>query len=172
MTLPALEFIRRFLQHVLPQGFVKVRYYGFLSSTHRQSFQTLRTILSVDHTPEPSPPPRVDENQPTDSPTALGCPRCPHCGRIMQLVQTLAPLPRGTPMNHGLIPSRLNSRSPAGKKLQQSRHGRFLSLSCPSQSKLGSRPLPNPSEPSTSAFPKPRIAFLGPLTQFAPQHFT
>ena len=31
-TLPAEEFIRRFLQHVLPKGFVKVRYYGFLSS--------------------------------------------------------------------------------------------------------------------------------------------
>jgi len=30
-TLPALEFIRRFLQHVLPKGFVKVRYYGFLA---------------------------------------------------------------------------------------------------------------------------------------------
>src|SRR5207245_11454057 len=97
MTLPALEFIGRFLQHVLPQGFVKVRYYGFLSSTHRQSFQTLRTILSVDHTPEPSPPPRVDENQPTDSPTPWGPPRCPHCGRIMQLVQTLSPLQRAPP---------------------------------------------------------------------------
>ena len=95
-------------------------------------------------------------------PTAAGSCNCPNpCSPS-----------EGTPMNHGLIPSRLNSRSPAGKKLQPSRHGRFLSLSCPSQSKLGSRPLPNPSEPSTSAFPKPRIAFLGPLTQFAPQHFT
>ena len=31
MTLPILEFMRRFLQHVLPRGFMKVRYYGFLS---------------------------------------------------------------------------------------------------------------------------------------------
>ena len=31
MTLEASEFIRRFLQHVLPRGFHKVRYYGFLS---------------------------------------------------------------------------------------------------------------------------------------------
>jgi Putative transposase len=30
LTWPALEFIRRFLQHVLPNGFIKVRYYGFL----------------------------------------------------------------------------------------------------------------------------------------------
>lgn len=33
MTLPILEFMRRFLQHVLPRGFMKVRYYGFLSPT-------------------------------------------------------------------------------------------------------------------------------------------
>ncbi|MGH2611023.1 MAG: transposase, partial [Tepidiformaceae bacterium] len=31
MTLPIMEFMRRFLQHVLPRGFMKVRYYGFLS---------------------------------------------------------------------------------------------------------------------------------------------
>jgi hypothetical protein len=30
MALPVMEFIRRFLQHVLPSGFMKVRYYGFL----------------------------------------------------------------------------------------------------------------------------------------------
>ena len=35
MTLPALECIRRFLQHVLPQGFHKVRYYGLWSPVHR-----------------------------------------------------------------------------------------------------------------------------------------
>ena len=67
-------------------------------------------------------------------------------------------------MNHGLIPSRLNSRSPAGKKLQQSRHGRSLSLSCPSQSKLGSSPLPNPSQPPASAFPQ---LSLGRLTRLS-----
>jgi hypothetical protein len=37
-TLPAEEFIRRFLQHVLPKGFVKVRYYGFLAVCRREGF--------------------------------------------------------------------------------------------------------------------------------------
>jgi hypothetical protein len=35
MTLPAEEFIRRFLIHVLPNGFYRIRYYGFLSNCHR-----------------------------------------------------------------------------------------------------------------------------------------
>jgi hypothetical protein len=36
MTLTATEFLRRFLMHVLPQGFVRIRHYGFLSNRHRQ----------------------------------------------------------------------------------------------------------------------------------------
>lgn len=36
MTLPAQEFLRRFLLHVLPEGFVRIRYYGLLSNRHRQ----------------------------------------------------------------------------------------------------------------------------------------
>ena len=35
MTLPGREFLRRYLQHVLPQGFHKVRYYGHLSPANR-----------------------------------------------------------------------------------------------------------------------------------------
>jgi len=41
MTLDALEFIRRFLQHVLPTGFMKVRYYGFLSPTAKTPLETV-----------------------------------------------------------------------------------------------------------------------------------
>lgn len=97
LTLPALEFIRRFLQHVLPQGFVKVRYYGFLSSTHRQSFQTIQTILRADQAPEPPTPSVIDEKQAPDSPTLGDAPRCPNCGSLMILVQTLSPFQRAPP---------------------------------------------------------------------------
>lgn len=45
MTLPVFEFMRRFLQHVLPSGFHKVRYYGFLSSGNRKKFKRVRMIL-------------------------------------------------------------------------------------------------------------------------------
>ena len=36
MTLTAEEFIRRFLLHVLPNGFRRIRYYGFLGNRHRE----------------------------------------------------------------------------------------------------------------------------------------
>jgi hypothetical protein len=41
MTLPADEFLRRFLLHVLPRGFVRIRYYGFLSSRRRRELVPL-----------------------------------------------------------------------------------------------------------------------------------
>lgn len=44
-TLPVEEFMRRFLQHVLPRGFVKVRYYGFLSAGKRQLLAAIRRLL-------------------------------------------------------------------------------------------------------------------------------
>lgn len=55
-TLPALEFIRRFLQHVLPKGFVKVRYYGFFSPSQRPQLQQIRQLLIGSDTPPLSHP--------------------------------------------------------------------------------------------------------------------
>lgn len=45
MTLPVFEFMRRFLQHVLPSGFHKVRYYGFFGPSSRKKFLRVRMIL-------------------------------------------------------------------------------------------------------------------------------
>ena len=47
MTLPAFEFMRRFLQHVLPKGFHKVRYYGFLTPKYKQAFYSLKLRLEI-----------------------------------------------------------------------------------------------------------------------------
>jgi len=47
-TLGAEDFIHRFLQHVLPKGFVKVRYYGLFSPGKRQILTTLRQRLTED----------------------------------------------------------------------------------------------------------------------------
>jgi Putative transposase len=48
MTLDAAEFIRRFLLHVLPSGFVKIRHFGFLSNRNRRSALALcRTLLKA-----------------------------------------------------------------------------------------------------------------------------
>ncbi len=46
-TLPAFAFIRRFLQHILPKGFSKVRYVGFLSATHKDTFHHAKYLLGA-----------------------------------------------------------------------------------------------------------------------------
>jgi hypothetical protein len=54
MTLDAHEFIRRFLMHILPQGFAKIRHFGFLANRHRRSRLSLcRQLLNA-------PPPEID----------------------------------------------------------------------------------------------------------------
>jgi hypothetical protein len=47
MTLEPMEFIRRFLQHVLPTGFQKVRHYGFLSPNAGQSIESIRWLIAA-----------------------------------------------------------------------------------------------------------------------------
>ena len=66
MTLPAHSFMARFLQHVLPKRFAKVRYYGFL---HPRCSAKLEAIRSQLHLPPPSP-------APDDPPEPMLCPHC------------------------------------------------------------------------------------------------
>ena len=55
MTLDAAEFIRRFLLHVLPDGFVKIRYFGFLSNRNRKAcLEACRALLGVGQADNPS----------------------------------------------------------------------------------------------------------------------
>jgi hypothetical protein len=71
MTLDAVEFIRRFLLHVLPTGFVKIRHFGFLANPQRRdALKLCRTLLQ---TPEPSDPLADTPQQPAER-------RCPCCG--------------------------------------------------------------------------------------------
>jgi hypothetical protein len=77
LTLSAQEFIRRFLRHVLPKGFVKVRSYGLSSSTNADKLQKARRLLAA-------PPAQVCTHAPmqSDSPGPLPPPRlCPKCQR-------------------------------------------------------------------------------------------
>jgi Putative transposase/Transposase zinc-binding domain len=87
-TLEAQEFIRRFLQHVLPRGLQKVRYFGFFRSQQRQQLQQIRACLAVpacakDSRPEPLP---SDDTPNEPGPKLI---RCPQCQRPMQLAQEL-----------------------------------------------------------------------------------
>jgi hypothetical protein len=94
-TLPADAFLSRFLQHVLPDGFVKVRYYGFLHPRNRQLFET--ALLALGGRPRlPSLELLDPDNGPT-APLASPSPCCPRCGQPMMLVETLLPAKRGPP---------------------------------------------------------------------------
>jgi hypothetical protein len=81
MTLEAGEFMRRFLLHVLPGGFHRIRHYGLLANCSRTaSLALVRQLLQV-----PPQDPRPDEDPvDTQRPTFV----CPHCGHAMTIVQT------------------------------------------------------------------------------------
>jgi hypothetical protein len=82
-TITAEEFIRRFLQHVLPGRFIKVRYYGLLSPAHRQLLLKARRLLSVTTSKLKTADVKTTE------PLALLS--CPHCGGPLTLLTPLAP---------------------------------------------------------------------------------
>ena len=61
MVLPAVEFIRRFLQHVLPKGFVRVRHYGFVSPRYRaKKLGRCRALLGAYHEDVTAPASRAE----------------------------------------------------------------------------------------------------------------
>ncbi|KPK05221.1 MAG: hypothetical protein AMJ56_16225 [Anaerolineae bacterium SG8_19] len=93
-ALVAEEFIRRFLQHVLPKGFVKVRYYGLSSPVQRHQLGVIRLWLD---TSAPEAPPQDDVDDSVDSPDLTHSVRCPTCGQVMHLVQTIRPWSRQPP---------------------------------------------------------------------------
>lgn len=82
-TLTAEEFIRRFLQHVLPSRFIKVRYYGLLSPAHRQLLQKARHLLSATTSKLKSQDVKTTES--------LAVLSCPQCGGPLTLLGPLAP---------------------------------------------------------------------------------
>jgi hypothetical protein len=94
-TLTAEEFLRRFLQHVLPKGFVKVRYYGLFSPSLRHRLATIRLWLGASE-PEPT-----HADDPGDAPDDLNDRRsgvlCPTCGQVMRWVKHQRPQPRCPP---------------------------------------------------------------------------
>jgi len=77
MSLPAGEFIRRFLLHVIPAGFQRIRHYGLCSNRYRtENLARCRAVL-VGARPELLPThPQMKEIQATIIETAARCPRC------------------------------------------------------------------------------------------------
>ncbi|MEP6695030.1 MAG: IS91 family transposase [Chloroflexota bacterium] len=78
MTLSAGEFLRRFCLHVLPKGFVRIRFYGFLAPRCRtEALSRCRRALDA------NPPPAGDTS------TSVALPPCPRCGAVMVVVERL-----------------------------------------------------------------------------------
>ena len=89
-TLPVEQFIARFLQHVLPSGFVKIRHFGLLSSTHaKTTLPVAQRLLRTDGSTHPteSSPPSDDETwqERLLRLTGIDITACPHCrtGRMV-----------------------------------------------------------------------------------------
>jgi Putative transposase/Transposase zinc-binding domain len=79
MTLTGEEFLRRFVQHVLPKGFPRIRYFGWLANRRRKNLlPRCRQLLA-------QTPPQIP-GTPTDEPTIW---LCPHCHGPMQVVEQL-----------------------------------------------------------------------------------
>jgi ribosomal protein L37AE/L43A len=97
MTLEAVEFVRRFLMHVLPTGFVRVRHYGLLANRHRQAkLARCRELLGMAVPPQPDTAPTDPGPIPPPSHEATVTPTrvCLRCGASrMILVGELPPIP-------------------------------------------------------------------------------
>ena len=85
-SLDVMEFIRRFLQHVLPHGFMKVRHFGFLHPSCAIPPATIRLLMGQVYPSEGRPPPR------TPPPPRVA--RCPTCGVPMQVVMRVWTSPK------------------------------------------------------------------------------
>jgi hypothetical protein len=93
-TITVEEFIRRFLQHILPDHFVKVRYYGLFGPGNRDALNQARALLGGER--RHSPP---EGHTPDATPPETGM-RCPKCAGVMHLIDTLRPTAR-FPRNRG-----------------------------------------------------------------------
>ena len=96
VTLPGEQFIDRFLRHVLPQGFRKVRHYGLASATRHDALEKARSLLTPS-TASVAPAPEPTSQAP--APTAHGeLPLCPSCrlGHLI-FIQSIRPQRRHPP---------------------------------------------------------------------------
>jgi len=95
MTLEPGEFIRRFLMHVLPKGFHRIRHYGLLANgglTRAEKIARARQLIAA--APQITPSPQPPQDDPTYEDTTLSEELdhpCPHCGSRMVIIEAFQP---------------------------------------------------------------------------------
>ena len=100
MPLTADEFIRRFLLHVLPSGFHRIRYYGFLGNRHRkEKLEHCRQLLGMAPPKEGSAEPAIQEDYRDryERLTGRSLRECPVCHRGRMIAVTALPQVRSSP---------------------------------------------------------------------------
>jgi hypothetical protein len=106
MTLPVTEFMRRFLLHVLPHGFHRIRHYGLLANATRlENLARARALLQTQPPPVLAIPER-DADEPVVSAGPLDWRRCPCCGAAMVVIESFSRghAPRAPPDSRGTCP--------------------------------------------------------------------
>jgi hypothetical protein len=91
-TLSAEAFIHRFLQHVLPRGFVKVRYYGLLAPSSRSRLAQAKRLLGI--TTDLQISSQISDHDGVQEEKVVDC---PHCGQPMISILHIRPRPRNPP---------------------------------------------------------------------------
>src|SRR3990172_2113875 len=94
MVLAIQEFIRRFLQHVLPHGFMKVRHYGFLSPTFGVPLEEIKARVEMAHGFATKP---VYTDIPEPARVPMGCSRCGGALKFMRVLRPTAQRPQPLP---------------------------------------------------------------------------
>jgi hypothetical protein len=85
MGLATGEFIRRFLLHVLPDGFHRIRHYGLFANGHRaRKVELCRALLEIQRVPTD----RDGADSGDAGSTSNGPPPCPCCGGRMTIIET------------------------------------------------------------------------------------
>lgn len=94
MTLPAPEFVRRFLLHVLPAGFHRIRYYGLMGNRHRQEkLARCRQLLGTAPSETPAATLPTDYRERYEALTGISLRVCPVCrDGQMRIIEQVAPI--------------------------------------------------------------------------------
>ncbi|HEY3621918.1 MAG TPA: IS91 family transposase [Roseiarcus sp.] len=93
MKLAPDEFIRRFLLHAVPDGFHRIRHFGFMANRHRTGKLVLCRALLADRADQLEPKASADAAPQTN----VGVPACPECGGVMRVIARI---------QHGFNPPR------------------------------------------------------------------